>query len=100
MEPLTARNSIKQSAPSYLLYLLLTPLGLQTESGSVIPIGLGIGPGIALANTAIASSGNKRLLRELEGSNIMAEDIAPGETAYGLIGLRDAAFNPINLKLR
>lgn len=104
LDPMIAKRLLKQSAPTYLLYLLLTDLQLySTDSyGRVtesVPIGLALGPGIALGNLATAASSNKKLQRELIEYNIAGREIQPGETIYGLIVIRQYGYDPISVKL-
>jgi hypothetical protein len=85
-----------------LLYLLLTPMQLYTtdESGNTetTPIGLIIGPGIALGNMAGAGAANQNFLQELLQYNIINKTIEPGQTMHGLISIRDNGYNAIRLE--
>lgn len=102
MEPMIVKESIKQIVPGYLPYLLLTFVNLTVTKGTstdVIPIGLGLGPGITFGNMAIAGSANKNLLKELNQYNILNEDIQKNESIYGIIGIRNYGYSPISLKM-
>jgi len=93
---------IRQSVPSYLLYLALTPAKLTFTSGykqSSFPLGLILGPGLAGINMAISGTANKNLRTELETSTIIDKEIKPGETFYGLIGIYDNHFMPLTIKI-
>jgi hypothetical protein len=101
-------KSVKQGVPIYLLYLLLTPLqftsGSTTSNGVVdsnsTPIGLVIGPGIALGNMLVAGSANKKFLDELTQCNLVNKTIQPGETVYGLIGIGShIGFAPLEIQI-
>ena len=102
LDPSLVHAELKQGVPIYLLYLLLSPIQLYTsdEQGSVnaTPIGLFIGPGIALGNMLGAGAANQNFLRELMQYNIVNKTIEPGATIYGLIGIRDNGYSPITLK--
>ncbi len=84
-------KTIKQSVPTYLLYLLLTPLNLTitdnaTSDTTTIPIGLAVGPGVTAGNMITAGSANKKFKQDLMQYDIQGKLINPGETVYGLIG--------------
>ncbi|MFC2151833.1 hypothetical protein ACFLSE_04830 [Bacteroidota bacterium] len=105
LEPIVVKHSIKQAAPSYLLYLLLTPLKLfvtKTTATSVTtetyPIGYVLGPTLALGNMAVAGTANTNLLNELNTYNILNQNIEKGETVYGIIGLKDLSYNTISIR--
>lgn len=100
--PAMASENIKQTAALYLLYLFLTPTRLyinSSTSSNSIPIGLFLGPGIALGNMAMASSANKRFKQELTEYDLFNKPIANGETVYGLITFNDNGFMPLTLKV-
>lgn len=102
VEPQVVKSLLKQPAAGYLFYLLLTPLNLyviQGNSYDTYPIGLALGPGLSFGNMATAGSANKKLLIELIANNILYSDIQPGETIYGIIGVRDIGFNPLFIEL-
>ena len=93
---------IRQSVPSYLLYLALTPAKLTFTSGykqSSFPLGFILGPGLAGINMAISGTANKNLRTELENNTIIDKEIKPGETFYGLIGIYDNHFMPLTIKI-
>lgn len=93
---------IRQTVPTYLLYLLLTPMrfNVATETKqSSTPIGLVIGPGLAALNIGIAAGANKKFKKEMEEYNIIDREIQNGEAAYGLIGIRNTDYAPLTLKL-
>ncbi len=107
MENEKAFTTLKQSAASYLWYLLLTPLnlyttknvnGFQQETNS-IPIGLVLGPGLTLGNMLSAGSANTKFKTELLNYNIYGSTIKKGETAHGLIPIRTQSFDAIKLKV-
>ena len=102
LEPPLVHAELKQGVPIYLLYLLLSPMQLYTsdEMGNVesTPIGLIVGPGIAIGNMAGAGAANQNFLRELVQYNMIGKTIEPGETVYGLIGIGDNAYNAIEIR--
>lgn len=107
MEPLVIKQSIKQIVPGYLFYLLLTPVNLTVTKTSsnghndteMYPVGLGLGPAITFGNMLVAGSANKNMLNELMEFNILNRDIQPGETVYGIIGIRDMGYVPLTIKM-
>jgi len=96
-------KSLKQSTASYLFYLLLTPLNFTTSSSSgstsSTPIGLVIGPGIAVGNMIAAGSANKKFKTELFTFNLNGSLIKKGETKYGLIGIKSDSFDALKIKM-
>jgi hypothetical protein len=96
-------KALKQTTPSYLLYLLLTPTRfVATRNGTVttnIPIGVLLGPGLAGGNIAFAASANKKFKEELFLYDLNNKQIAPGQTVYGLISFRNEEFLPLKLKI-
>ena len=99
LSPVVASAGIKQTAGLHLLYLLLTPMTLDVDNSGSIPIGLVIGPGIALGNMFVASGANKRFREELLNNELENRAIANGESFYGLITINDNGFMPLSLKL-
>jgi hypothetical protein len=100
--PIITSANIKQTAGLHLLYLLLTPMQLNVNSGnssSSTPIGLVIGPGLALGNMLVASTANKRFKEELLDNDLENRSIANGESFYGLITINDNGFMPLSLRL-
>jgi hypothetical protein len=97
--PVVTSANIKQTAGLYLLYLALTPTTLNVDNSGSIPIGLVIGPGIALGNMFVASGANKRFKEELLDNDLENRAIANGESFYGLITIKDNGFMPLSFKL-
>jgi hypothetical protein len=103
MQPVDIKNAIRQSVPSYLPYILLTFVsvtGYEGASAVTVPVGLALGPGITAGNMAVAATANKHLLQELEQYNILDRDIAPGETVFGIIGVRHSGYGAITVHLK
>jgi hypothetical protein len=72
---------------------------LNVDNSGNIPIGLVIGPGIALGNMFVASGANKRFREELLDNDLENRAIANGESFYGLITIKDNGFMPLSFKL-
>lgn len=98
LDPSILHKELKQGVPEYLLFLLLTPMQLTTGDDST-PIGFVVGPGIAFGNMIGAGAANQNFLRELNTFNVINKTINPGETLFGLIGVRDTGYNPITIKV-
>jgi hypothetical protein len=102
--PQITGDIVKQKSGYHLFYLLFTTMTLNTDdgtgNGSSIPIGLVIGPALAFGNMAVAATANKRFRSELVAFDIENKVIAPGETVYGLITLRENGHLPLTLKMR
>jgi hypothetical protein len=98
-DPPLVRSQLKQIAPVYLLYsFLVMPISTCTGNNceeTVIPIGLIIG----LFNMLLASSANKALERDLLIQNLIDREIAPGETATGLLCLYSVSMGSLSLEL-
>jgi hypothetical protein len=98
LDALTTKNVLKQSVPSYLLYLLLSATTLTVNNSDPFPIGLILGPGIAGGNMVAAGNANVNLYKELSQYDIMRRDINPGETIYGLVCFANVDYLPLSLK--
>lgn len=102
LDPSSIQQRIKQTTPTYLLYLLLSFLQLNVSNGTDVdsyPIGLIIGPPIAIGNFAVASNANTKFLREMQNYNLHKKEILDGQTVYGIIGITNSDFGQISLKL-
>lgn len=104
IDPITLHHELKQGVPIYLLYLLMSVITVNRydERGNVtsaVPVGLFIGPGIAVGNMAAAGAANQNFLEEMEKFNVVGKTLKPGETAYGIIGVRDIGYNPIQIRV-
>lgn len=99
IDQIAVKDYLKQSVPSHLWYLLLSPITLTINGSSPIPIGLILGPGISLGNMLVASNANKKFSNELIQYDIINKEINPGETVYGLVGFRNLEYGTLSLKL-
>jgi len=102
LPPVLIHNSIHQSEPAYLMYLLFTFTTLTVSNGSsahTYPIGYGLGPLLTLTNLVTASSANKDLLRELNRYDLINKELHKGETIYGIIGIREYSYDPISVRI-
>jgi len=107
VSPAIAAQDMKQGVAIYLLYVLLnfrvgatttTTNGYTTttSSGTFIPTG----PFIAGGNMLGASMANNNFRRELQQYDLTNRNIAPGETVYGLVSVREFNVAPLRLELR
>jgi hypothetical protein len=102
-----AHDQMKQGVPIYLLYLLLTPMTVNTGSTSSdgssktnsFPAGLIIGPAITGLNLIIAGTANKDFNEELETYSLYRQ-MRNGETIYGLVAFKDIGMDEISLRLK
>lgn len=97
IEAHTTRNLLKQSQPSYLLYLLLTGFTVSVNYDTY-PVGLALGPGLTIGNMITASTANKNLLYELLDYDLNNRQIQPNETVYGLACFSGIGYEPITIK--
>jgi len=101
LEPILIKKQLRQSAPSYLLYLLMAPLKLYvTNENSVKTYSIGyiISPILTLGNLLFAADANSDFYKELNEYNLLNRNINKGETVYGLIGINNADDYPITIK--
>ncbi|MBI2269577.1 MAG: hypothetical protein HYU69_04380 [Bacteroidetes bacterium] len=102
MEPLVVKELIQQFVPGYLPYVLLVFVKMYTINNDGVvktyPIGLILGPVIAVGNMGMAASANYSLYSELNEYNIINKNIQKGETIYGIIGVREMGYDPIFIK--
>jgi len=100
-------KTLKQSTASYLFYLLLLPVNLQTtettngfeQTENIFPIGLILGPGIAGGNMIAAGSANKKFKEELTQYDLSGKVIKDGETKVGLISIQSDSYDALSLKV-
>ena len=98
MDAMSIKNNLKQSVPSHLLYLLLTPLTFSINESNPLPVGLILGPAISGGNMLVAGNANKKLNNELVQYDILNRDIQVGETVFGLVGFRNLDYIPLTIK--
>ena len=104
MQPEIVTQQVKQNVPIYSLYLLLSFISVNTynQYGGVessTPVGLFIGPPVAVGNMVVAGSANGNFKKELLANNLLNRTIADGETVYGLISIGDNGYRPLSLKV-
>ena len=103
-------NTLKQSVPTYLLYMLLTPMQFTTTTSTnngfqnnvntnSTPIGLVVGPGITATNMLIASGANKKFKEELTTYDLNGVTIKKGETKYGLVGIKTKSYDALKIEI-
>ena len=96
-------DQFKQSTPSYILYLLFTPVHKFSVNlngpSNIFPFGLILGPVLAGWNMMVAAGANSDFEYELEKYNIRDQKIPPGDTMYGLIGIEVDDYIPLTLRL-
>jgi hypothetical protein len=95
---------IQQTSSSYLLYLLMTPITVTVTKNSIvvnrIPVGLVLGPVIALANMGISANANKNFLADLRKNTLAGKPVKNGEVLYAMIGITtDVELPSLNIKL-
>jgi hypothetical protein len=98
----TAAEQMRQKVWLHLLWGLLAyteaecdPYG-NCHYTTVIPFGLAI----AGINIGVASNSNTKIKQEFRKYSLYNKDIAPGETVYGIIPLRDIGFQPLSLRVK
>jgi hypothetical protein len=99
-----AARDLRQGVPIYLLYLLANvtvggttdPRTGQTTGGTFLPTGILISG----ANMIAAGSANGNLRKEFTAYDLTNRTLKPGETAYGILSLRETAVAPLRVELR
>jgi hypothetical protein len=95
---------LKQSVPSYMVYLVLFPMHKITVNfggpANVFPFGFVVAPLFAATNMIKAAHANNLFRFELDKFNIVNQDIPPGETVYGLMCIESEDEVPLTLKRR
>lgn len=87
IDPRLVGHSLKQPAPLYFIWSLLWVVIYKCEGDDCTTIPLPVGLVIGLGNFAVANTANEKFLNEIDANNIFDKEIAPGGTAYGIIGL-------------
>lgn len=99
LDAISIKSSIRQSVPSYLWYLLFTPLTVTVNNTNTYRVGYLLGPLLTGGNMLRAADSNKKFYDELQIYDIMSQDIKPNETVYGLVGFRGIDYAPLTIKL-
>lgn len=102
LAPLATFSTLKQKPALHLLYLLLTTARLNVNTDDPtdgIPVGLAIGPGLAIGNLAVASGANKKFKTELITNDLISKTIPPNATVYGIIGMRNENYDPLGIQV-
>ena len=109
LHPNEVYENVKQKPGTHFLYLLLAPIQLQktttdpytgfTETENIFPIGLVLGPAIALGNFFTAKSANTKFKNEIDQYSIYNSPIAPGESKTFLIAIRHSNYPSIRAQL-
>ncbi len=102
-------KELKQQPATYLFYLPLTLLSVSFtkessdyssyQTTSTIPVGLILGPALAGGNLYQAAKSNKKFRADLDAYLLQGRRIAPGETVYGLIGLRANNYDALKIHI-
>lgn len=95
--PEKIRRIIKQTTPAYLLYGLLWLNISKCENLECESTSLPIGIPIAIGNMIVSGAANGDFLSELRQNNLINKVIEPGETAYGLMGVKSTGYGNLNL---
>jgi hypothetical protein len=94
---------LRQSPPSYMKYLLLTPIHLAAVnfggSPNIFPFGYILGPGLCIKNMAKAIHANSNFKYELIEYDLQDQNIEPGAIVYGIIGLETGTSIPLTFSI-
>jgi hypothetical protein len=99
LTPGLTKKMLRQKGEFHLFYLLLSPLQFYSGTTST-PIGLVIGPGLAILNISIAASANAKFEKNLVKYSIINKEIKPGECMYGLAGFVNSKGEPIYVRYK
>lgn len=92
---------LKQKWAFHLFYLGLTPVSGTLAIGGLYaagPIGIILGPGLAIYNSLKASHNNKKLESDLSTNSLIEREILPGESVSGLLVIDGDLSAPLNLR--
>jgi hypothetical protein len=98
------RRELRQGLPAYMAYLVMAPLKYSFEKDNGrktvdVFYGAAAGGTLAAVNMYKAGKANSKLKKELEKNSLFNKTVLPGETVYGLIGLKGTGYVPLVLKL-
>ena len=95
-------DELKQSVPSFILYLLLTPIHKLSVNfdgpANIFPVGYIVGPVLTGYNVVKATHANAQFSYELIKYNIVNQKIAPDDTVYGIICFEAHDNVPLTMK--
>jgi hypothetical protein len=80
----------------------MLPMQLTITTGTSrdnYPVGLVVGPGLAIGNLLYASNPNSKLKEELMQYDVLGKDIKPGETGTFLLSFQNVEFGPLAVKM-
>ena len=102
LPPMLVKKAVEQSVIGYIPYFI-GALGNSNVSynGQVVSsfnFGLILWPAIAIGNMITASKANSNFLKELIKYDLREVKIKSGETVYGIIGIQDSGFIPLEIK--
>ena len=97
-------RDLRQGVPIYLLYLLanvtvgstVDARTKETTGGTFLPTG----PLIAGGNMLVAGGANSNLRKEFAAYDLTDRTLKPGETAYGILSLRESSVAPMRVEFR
>lgn len=101
MEPIDIKYYLNQPTAAYLPGLLASILYLKilyNDYVNIFPIGALISVPYVIDNMLTSNKANKKFAKELELNNVIKTEILPGQTIYGLIGVRNADYYTLSLK--
>ncbi len=99
VEPEIIQGQLKQPTPVYLLYGLLWLTISKCENDDCNNTPLPIGLPIAIGNMVVAGTANENFLAELKHHNLLTKKIEPGETAFGLMGIKSTGYGALTIKV-
>ena len=97
-------SKLKQSVPSYIIYLILLPIHKFSVNlngpANIFPFGYILGPLFAGSNMIIAAHANANFVYEMVKYDIAKRPISPGEIVYGIIAIDSEQNIPLTLKIK
>jgi hypothetical protein len=102
VEPQAAAKTMRQKVWPYLFWCFanLTIYDTDQYGNPVVSAFYPTGFIIAAINMIIAGTANKNMKQELLHYDLYKKDIAPGETAYGILPIRDLNYQPIKIRMK
>jgi len=95
-------HTIRQKIGFFLFYSLLyySETDCNNKTGCKTTVFIPFGLAIAAGNMIVGGSSNDKMKKEFNDYSLYTKTIAPGQTVYGIVALRDLGYQPLKLKVR
>jgi hypothetical protein len=100
LPPDVIKKELRQQGGWYMFWSLLWVVITKCDDGDCSVVPLPIGALIGVINLGKANGANNGLLMQLSRHDLRNKIIPPGETVYGLVGIRTLRQDPLSVKLK